>query len=82
MPPGDSERVTDGREVLRLSKWTRKGRPSPDSEEHAELGHTDHPWSIGDLLDATLGFEPSKPRNDRHSPVQPFRPRAAAQDAE
>lgn len=23
---------------------------------------TDHPWSIGELLDAALGYEPSKPR--------------------
>jgi hypothetical protein len=26
------------------------------------LGLTYHPWSIGELLDAALGYEPSKPR--------------------
>ena len=26
------------------------------------LGLTDHPWSIGELLDAALGYEPSIPR--------------------
>jgi hypothetical protein len=25
------------------------------------LGLSDHPWSIGELLDSALGYEPSKP---------------------
>jgi hypothetical protein len=25
------------------------------------LGLTDHPWSIGELLDAALGYEPTQP---------------------
>jgi IS1 family transposase len=29
------------------------------------LGLTDHPWSIGELLDAALGYEPSKQRVQR-----------------
>jgi IS1 family transposase len=29
------------------------------------LGLTDHPWSIGELLDAALGYEPAKPRVQR-----------------
>lgn len=29
------------------------------------LGLTDHPWSIGELLDAALEYEPSKPRVQR-----------------
>lgn len=30
------------------------------------LGLADHPWSIGELLDAALGYEPTKPRVQRH----------------
>jgi hypothetical protein len=26
---------------------------------------TDHPWSIGELIDAALGYEPRKPRMQR-----------------
>jgi IS1 family transposase len=29
------------------------------------LSLTDHPWSIGELLDTALGYEPSKPRMQR-----------------
>ncbi len=29
------------------------------------LGLADHPWSIGELLDKALGYEPSKPRVKR-----------------
>lgn len=29
------------------------------------LGVTDHPWSIGELLDVALGYEPTKPRVQR-----------------
>jgi len=30
------------------------------------LGLTDHPWSIGELLDVALGYEPTKPRVKRN----------------
>ena len=30
------------------------------------LGLTDHPWSIGELLDAALGYAPGTPRVKRH----------------
>lgn len=35
------------------------------------LGLTDHPWSIGELLDVALGYEPTKPRIKRHFRVIP-----------